>query len=241
MKVSVKNIKGKQVLEWVASGKAILRNDLRRTDLEDWLDFYVLESGELLLVDKFEKRNGTLYPNFEDYQKMMDRFDQKQSIVAKNTDKATGAFNEFYHVSQSEFEQIIPKSATLLANEFKLDPNKLDYSIESLKVVHREMKKYLRKNDTYDFIDHYFVLITAYCGEIMKREINGEWQITGDGTGRINKVVIVEKENPEYSYLPQLPLNEILSGDAGKGITLLMEVRAHLGKHDFIKGGLLPK
>jgi hypothetical protein len=37
------------------------------------------------------------------------------------------------------------------------------------------MKRTLKIMDVIDFEKRYFITITAYCGEVMRREIDGEW------------------------------------------------------------------
>lgn len=105
---------------------------------------------------------------------------------------------------------MISASDKMLASEFSISANILDYSLESLIYIDKSIKKILKKFDSGDFQERYSVLISAYCGEVMRRKINGNWKITGNAEGILDQILIVEKTNQEYSYRPEIPIMLIL-------------------------------
>ena len=131
---------------------------------------------------------------------------------------------------------MIAESDKILETKFSISPEVLDYSSSSLIYLDKSVKKMLKKFDAGDFEENYAVLIAAYCGEVMRRTVDGEWKITGNTNGLLERTLIVEKKNHEYSYRPEIPLALILSGDAPRGSNLKIEVDAQLHKYGFIKG-----
>lgn len=145
-------------------------------------------------------------------------------------------FPGYIRIGFDEFNAIVPQSGHQLEETFSLNKGIMDYSIESLKPLGSTIKKILKEFDSGDFEDKYLVLITAYCGEVMRREIDGKWKVTADVEGMVNQVLVVEKGNPAYTYRPEMPIVLILSDNAPNGSNLHIEVKAQLGKYGFIKG-----
>ena len=234
MKITNKQIKAKQCEEWIASGKAILRNDLGREEILGWANYYLLDTGELLLVDIYEKRNGVLYKSLEEYQELKRRFDKKQALIYKYGSPKDASFNSYLLIKVEDFTDILPQSTQLLEASFSLKPKSLDYSIKSLKLLSNAMKKTLDLMDADEFEEKYVFLITAYCGEVIRKQIDGEWIIKGNEEGMVYQVLVIEKGKPEYSYKPEIALARILAGDVPNRLDI--EVGAQLYKYGFIKG-----
>jgi len=235
-KPKTKQVKSKQIEEWIKAGRAVLRNDLRSEDMEIWSDYYLLDNESLLIRNTFERKNGILYEKYSEYlvfdKKITERVKKaEQMLVSPNA-----SFPGYIQVSVKEFESMILASDKMLASDFSISADVLDYSLESLIYLDKSIKKMLKKFDAGDFQEKYSVLISAYCGEVIRRKINGNWKITSNADGILDQILIVEKANPEYSYRPEIPLALILSGDAPRGSNLKIEVDAQLHKYGFIKG-----
>jgi len=235
-KIKAKQVKSKQCEEWIQSNKATLRNDLRPIDMEGFLDYYLLDDGRFLLRNVFEKKNGILYYNFDEYQELERKFEKKKALIYKYGSPKDASFNSYLLIKVEDFTDILPQSAQLLEASFSLKPKSLDYSIKSLKLLSNAMKKTLDLMDADEFEEKYVFLITAYCGEVIRKQIDGEWIIKGNEEGMVYQVLVIEKGNPEYSYRPEIPLALILSGDAPRGSNLKIEVDAQLHKYGFLKG-----
>jgi len=235
-KPKTKLVKSKQIEEWIKEGRAVLRNDLRPEYMGDWSDYYLLDSYGLILRTTFERRNGILYERYSEYLDFMNNAKEKENLVNQIAISPNASFPGYIQVSVKEFESMILASDKMLASDFSISAEVLDYSLESLIYLDESVKKMLKKVDAGDFEEKYCVLISAYCGEVMRRKINGNWRITSSADGILDQVLIVEKANPEYSYRPEIPLALILSGDSPGRSNLKIEVDAQLHKYGFIKG-----
>jgi hypothetical protein len=227
-------VKSKQCQDWIQSGKAILRNDLRPADMEGFLDYYMLDDGGLLLRNVFEKKNGILYKTYREYQELEEKNEKKKVLIDKYGSPKGASFNSYLRIKTEDFRKMIPQSAQLLERAFLLKPNSLDCSIKSLRYISKAMKKALAIMDIDEFEEKYVFLITAYCGEVIRKQIGGEWLIRGSEEGILHQVMIIDKGKPEYSYKPEIGLAKILAGDVSNRLDI--EVDAQLHKYGFIKG-----
>lgn len=235
-KPKTKQVRSKQIEEWIREGKAVLRNDLTPEYLKGWPDnYYLFDDVGLIIRDTIEKKNGILYEEYTEYLNFISKVEERVKRSEQQPLSANASFAGYIQVTVKEFEKMIAESDTILATEFLISPDKLDYSIPSLLHLDKAIKKVLRKFDVGDFEEKYAVLISAYCGEVMKRKINGEWKIIGNVDGILDQILVVEKANSEYSYRPEIPIALILSGDVPKGSNLKIEVDAQLHKYGFIK------
>lgn len=235
-KPKIKQIKSKQIEEWILSGRAILRNELRPEYMADWSDYYLLDDIGLLIRDNFERKNATLYEKYSEYLTFISEAEKRANGAKKQTISSDASFPGFIQVTVNEFKTMIGESGKILATEFAIAPDVLDYSIPSLTYLGKAVKKILETHDAGDFHEKYAVLISAYCGEVMRREVDGEWKITGNTEGILEQILIVEKADSQYFYRPEIPIALILSGDAPRGSSLKIEVDAQLHKFGFIKG-----
>ncbi|RDC56889.1 hypothetical protein DU508_06715 [Pedobacter chinensis] len=236
-KPKTKQVKSKQIEEWISEGRAVLRNDLTPEHLKGWPDnYYLFDDVGLIIRDTIERKNGILYEEYSEYLIFSAKNRERAKRAEQSSISPDASFPGYIQVTVKEFETMIATSDKLLATEFSISPDVLDYSMPSLIYLDKAIKKVLRKFDYGDFDEKYAVLISAYCGEVMRRKIDGTWKITGNADGMLNQILVVEKNNPEYSYRPQMPIALILSGDAPKGSNLKIEVDAQLYKYGFIKG-----
>lgn len=236
-KPKTRRVKSKQIEQWIQEGRAILRNDLIPEDLQGWPDnYYLFDNVGLIIRDTIEKKDGIHYEEYSEFLTFMNAGRERIKRAEQTPYIKDATFPSYLKISFGEFDALVPQSAKQLEEAFSLKKGSMDYSIESLKPLGNAIKKILKEFDSGDFEDKYLVPITAYCGEVMRREINGEWKVNADAEGMIIQVLIVEKGNAEYSYRPEMPLVLILSGDAPSGSNLQIEVKAQLGKYGFIKG-----
>ncbi|WP_316799078.1 hypothetical protein [Pedobacter frigidisoli] len=235
-KPKTKQVKSKQIDEWILMGRAILRNDLRPKDMEGWSDYYLFDNNGLLIRDTFERKNATLYEEYSEYVEFNKKLEDRIKRANKQIISPNASFPGLIQVTIEHFKVMIGESDKILANEFALESDVLDYSILSLTYLDKAIKKTLKIYDAGDFEEKYAVCISAYCGEVMRRKVDGEWKITGNAAGILDQILIEEKTNPKHSYRPEIPIALILSGDAPKGSNLKIEVDAQLHKYGFIKG-----
>ncbi|WP_147273596.1 hypothetical protein [Pedobacter chinensis] len=235
-KPKTKQIKSKQIEEWISEGRAVLRNDLRPGDMEGWSDYYLFDKDGLIIRTTFERQNGILYEKYSEYKEFDKKISERANRANQQSISSDASFPGYIQVTVKEFEIMIAESDKILATEFSISLGLLGYSMPSLIYLDKAIKKVLKKFDAGDFEEKYAVLISAYCGEVLRRKIDGTWKITGNADGRLDQILIVEKANPEYSYRPEMPIALILSGDVPRGSNLKIEVDAQLHKYGFIKG-----
>lgn len=236
-KPKTKQIKSKQIEEWIQTGRAILRNDLKSEDMEGWPDnYYLLDDVGLIIRDTIERKNGILYEEYSEYLIFSAKNIERAKRANRQSVSSNASFPGYIQVTIKEFETMIAESDKILGAKFSISPDILDYSLQSLVYLDKAVKKMLKKFDAGDFEENYAVLIAAYCGEVMRRKIDGEWKITGNSDGILEQILILEKNKYEYSYRPEIPLALLLSGDAPRGSNLKFEVDAQLHKYGFIKG-----
>lgn len=234
-KIKAINIKSKQCEDLINSGVAVLRNDLREADMDGFFDYYLLNDGRLLLRIAFEKRDGVIYDSLDEYIKMKGRFAKRQADINNHPVTNDASFSSNLRIKVQGFENMISEAGAMLKNAFSIQANRLDYSLESLKILSGAIKTKRDELDPVEFEEKYFILITAYCGEIIRRQIKGDWKIKVDDRGMVQSVLILEKGKPEYTYRPEAPLNKILTGEVNHH-QLDLEVKAELHKYGFIKG-----
>ncbi|WP_343524092.1 hypothetical protein [Pedobacter sp.] len=235
-KPKTKQIKSKQIEEWIREGRAVLRNDLRPEDMAIWSDYYLLDQEGLLIRDTFERKNAILYEEYSEYIDFNKKLEDRIRRANNQLLSADASFPGYIQITVNEFKKMIEESDKILATEFSIAPDVLDYSIPSLIYLDKAIRKALKRFDAGDFEEKYAVLISAYCGEVMRRKVDGEWKIIGNAKGTLYQILIVEKKNSQYTYRPEIPLALILSGDAPKGSNLKIEVDSQLHKYGFIKG-----
>lgn len=231
-----KQVKSKQIDEWILAGRAILRNDLRPKDMEGWSDYYLLDNNGLLIRDNFERKNAILYEEYSEYIEFNRKIEDRISRANKRAISSDASFPGYIQITVQEFKTMIGESDKILTTEFSIAPDVLDYSVPSLIYLDKAIRRALKKFDAGDFDEKYAVLISAYCGEVMRRKVDGEWKITGNAEGILDQILIVEKADSQYTYRPEIPIALILSGDAPRGSNLKIEVNAQLHKYGFIKG-----
>ncbi len=232
-KIQTKKIRSKQCDEWIRLGKAVLRNDLRPVDMEGFFDFYRLDDGGLLLRVAFERRNGIRYQSYADYLTLLEKRERRNAINEQYPQVKDASFSNYLRIPVTDFKEKISVSGELLERAFDLPPKTLDYSLKSLNTLGQVIKKYISKTDE-EFEENYMMLLSAYCGEVMRRVIDGEWKITGNKDGIVHKILITEKGKPEFIYMPAISLYKILAGDV-KAKDLQIEIDAQLHKYGFIR------
>jgi len=236
-KPKTRQVKSKQIEEWIIEGRAVLRNDLTPEYLKGWPDnYYLFDNDALIIRDTIERKNGILYEKYSEYIDFISKAEKRANRANKQAISSNASFPGYIQITVQEFKTMIGESDKILATEFSIAPDVLDYSVPSLIYLDKAIRKALKKYDTGDFDEKYAVLISAYCGEVMRRKVDGEWKITGNTEGILDQILIVEKADSQYTYRPEIPIALILSGDAPKGSNLKIEVDAQLHKYGFIKG-----
>ncbi|NTD99964.1 hypothetical protein G6M26_42750 [Agrobacterium tumefaciens] len=132
-KPKTKQVKSKQIEEWIKEGRAVLRNDLTPEHLKGWPDnYYLFDKGGLIIRDTIENENGILYEKYSEYmdfnKKIIDRIN-KAELQPKSSNTS---FPGYVQVSVKEFELMIAASDKMLASDFSISADVLDYSLESL-------------------------------------------------------------------------------------------------------------
>jgi len=145
--------------------QGIVRNDLKK--YSGTFDYYELKDGRLLIVDPVDG-TGTMYESEKSLREVMDEFD---SLVAEK--------GQSHHVLKGVFSKGInfPSEVENYVNEFSrltnISKSKLDYSVESLKIVDQAIQNWERS----DMIAKLYAPLIAYTGEVIRTKLSGEWQI----------------------------------------------------------------
>ncbi len=220
----------KQVREILASGLARPRNDLWTTKSDSMFNFYELEDKRFMIVLMFEEV-GVLY---ESYQAMRDMLQKSQDRYKKQFPNAepTGLGLTDMIVSDAKnFELLAPQSGRKLAELLKIPADSLDFSVNSLALIDRELSRQLKPKDRMDLFGGYFTLLYAYMGEILRRGTEGTWKLEEED-GKLSSATIVDKRGRTYS--PHKALVEEFFEGTGK-FKLKISIEAELVHNDMFK------
>ena len=143
-KPKTKQVKSKQIEEWIKEGRAVLRNDLRPEYMGDWSDYYLLDDLGFLIRDTFERKNAILYEKYSEYLIFSEKNRERENLVNQLPISPSASLSGYIQVSVKEFELMISASDKMLASEFSISANILDYSLESLIYIDKSIKKYLK-------------------------------------------------------------------------------------------------
>lgn len=155
----------------------------KRIDLDDadlGLDYYEFSDGKILVV---LGSSGTMYRSVNELKKIVNT-----PPIRKN--------DEHFLSNLIPDGELFLKSIDLyidtLADKLKINREKLDKSLESIKLIDIAYNK--NKPEEPEFFNTDYLYLVAYLGEVYKKEKNGEW--------------IFKKEANEESYQPYVKTND---------------------------------
>jgi hypothetical protein len=125
---------------------------------------YQCINGKVLAVSK--DGSGNLYASVNNWQAEINELIELNKMVPVHI-----LYNQI--PSQDKFIQEIPSLVSQLAQEFKINPNELDKSLESLLIIDRVFES----NNQITNNQKTLGLLIAYIGEVVKGAVSGEWFI----------------------------------------------------------------
>lgn len=170
---------------------AKLRNDLK--DEASGFDYYEFPDGKLLLVLGFGEGTGTMYQSEEQYKKMMSEPDIRKSGEHVLSDLITDD-KKFLAEKQDYIKTLVKK--------LNLPFEKMDYSLESLKIIDSAYRK--KRPEMLEFFNKDYLYLIAYLGEVYKKEKGGDWYF--------------EKRGDNKSFEPYIKINDKLKLDTFLGL-----------------------
>lgn len=125
---------------------------------------YQCINGKILAVSK--DGSGNLYASVNNWQAEINELIELNKMVPIHI-----LYNQI--PNRDKFIQEIPFLVSQLAQEFKINPNELDKSLESLLIIDRVFESNSQITNNKKILG----LLIAYIGEVIKRIVNGEWFI----------------------------------------------------------------
>jgi hypothetical protein len=142
------------------------RNDLKDEENSKLFDFYELTDGRILVVVGFGNGTGIMYNSEEELKKTRDL---KDSDVRKNGEHVLSDLIP----SNTLFLQKKADYIHSLSQNLNIPGEKLDYSLQSLKLIDSSYKR--NRPDKNLFFRNDYLYLIAYIGEVFKAEEGGEW------------------------------------------------------------------
>jgi hypothetical protein len=116
------------------------------------------------------------------------------------------------------FNEVSEASVELLYQALKLNAKDLDYSLNSLDLLKNAIKKTLLSIGANTFEQLYYFLITIYCGELIRKAVDGEWVMKERKDETFDQILISNKGEPEIIYSPKMFMNSLLMSDTKIGL-----------------------
>ncbi len=184
-KISLSTLNKKEVKEMITLFKG--KEDIKLSQKYDSRAF-LLDDGRLLLS---HEGGGALYQSIKDLQDLMTFLNKNSKIHPL----AEGIPYGLYYLTH--IDTIIGE----FSQKIKIEPSKLDKTIESLKLVDESLKEL--KIDEFQLEKEYLVYLMTYCGEVIRNKVGGVWTLNEFTVENklIYEPVIRVQENKDYSPL----------------------------------------
>ncbi|MFC0512811.1 hypothetical protein ACFFGT_01330 [Mucilaginibacter angelicae] len=207
-RVNDKRLTKKQVSEIIkAEGK--LHQEYTRFFEEKYATGYIKQDkvyelqGDKYLYVFDEKKmavggKGDIYP--KDYFLKLVRWNQRVRDDYANNRGSSVDHWRFYSKYKFDFIDHVQPMITDLAKKLGVDSAKLDCTYESLGLISIECQQYDSEQLFHEWYDH----LVAYVGEVIKKRVNGTWEMNSALAGGIFPFISVNSK-----YISYMPINVV--------------------------------
>ena len=173
------NLSNRVIDNYVHQYKLIKRNDLRYGP-SDLADYHLLPDGRVLIVLDFgNRKTGVLYESEQQLKEVMSEPDIRKDGEHVLSDLI---------LDSKEFLKLKESYIYSLAKRLSISNEKLDKSLESLKIIDSAFNR--KKIKMINFFNKDYLYLIAYLGEVYRKEKGGEWYF--------------EKKSKNKSYEPYI-------------------------------------
>lgn len=176
-------IKKKEFVNLISLPNTQLKNEINV--LEDGRDYYLLQDGRILAYSQSTPNRIQLFES-------MDELNNIIKIATSNVEEVN--ILEKYQGLIADIPNSLETSKTTLSNELGIDRELLDFSLNSIKLIDKQIKVQLTLQV---YLNKIYGFLLLYFGEVVRREVMGEWGKENKG-GLIEPYILDQNRNKIY-------------------------------------------
>lgn len=176
-------IKKKEFVNLISLPNTQLKNEINV--LEDGRDYYLLQDGRILAYSQSTPNRIQLFES-------MDELNNIIKIATSNVEEVN--ILEKYQGLIADIPNSLETSKTTLSNELGIDRELLDFSLNSIKLIDKQIKVQLTLQV---YLNKLYGFLLLYFGEVVRREVMGEWGKENKG-GLIEPYILDQNRNKIY-------------------------------------------
>lgn len=176
-------IKKKEFVNLISLPNTQLKNEINV--LEDGRDYYLLQDGRILAYSQSTPNRIQLFESIDELNNII-------KIATSNVEEVN--ILEKYQGLIADIPNSLETSKTTLSNELGIDRELLDFSLNSIKLIDKQIKVQLTLQV---YLNKIYGFLLLYFGEVVRREVMGEWGKENKG-GLIEPYILDQNRNKIY-------------------------------------------
>lgn len=173
-------IKKKEFVNLISLPNTQLKNEINV--LEDGRDYYLLQDGRILAYSQSTPNRIQLFESIDELNNII-------KIATSNVEEVN--ILEKYQGLIADIPNSLETSKTTLSNELGIDRELLDFSLNSIKLIDKQIKVQLTLQV---YLNKIYGFLLLYFGEVVRREVMGEWGKENKG-GLIEPYILDQNRN----------------------------------------------